>query len=124
MFWKETKVFKKSSGGNRIDRAIDAINDQMDSIFNDSTEKELAELLCSRLNQAILDPEIRRIAQQLFRTKSQVTAGISANFGLRTEDGKAFLSTLGLLNGLLEEYKIIAVYGKNRDLIRFDARKR
>lgn len=101
-----------------------SLQDVISRFVSGTSDKDIAETLCERLNEVIEAPEIRKVVPTLLGTTVVVAdPGPFSPFELR--DGTDYdqpcqrLSTLGFLNGLLGTCKIVAVYDSDRKIRRF-----
>lgn len=83
------------------------------------SDEAVLTLLCERLNRAVEDPEIQRVAKTLLGSQVAVEdTSRSPQFEYRETGDYAYLSTLGFINGLFSSHKIVAIYGRERKELR------
>lgn len=107
--WSNNQLEKlgKAIGNNTL---VQAFNEKLNSYMNDHA---LASTLCDRLNTALENPEMVEVLTKLLQHKVEVSSELDfPEYKLRVEGNKVFLSTLGLINGLLSTHTVVAVLDK------------
>ncbi len=100
------------------------LQDILSRFVSGASDKDIAETLCERLNEAIEAPEIRKVVPMLLGTTVVVVdpdpfSPFELRDGTDCDQPCQRLSTLGFINGLLGTYKIVAVYDGDRKIRRF-----
>jgi hypothetical protein len=102
-----------------------SLQDVISRFVSGTSDKDIAETLCERMNEVIEAPEIRKVVPILLGTTVVITdpdpfSPFELRQGTYDDDQPCHrISTLGFINGLLGTYKIVAVYDSDRKIRRF-----